>query len=590
MASPHPPVLLTPAEEEMRVVLRALFGRLLRMDPARYSPLYVGPVRRREAVLRALREAAAIHGVAVVEAREPFGSLPGDAVAFVALGDLRSRVPTSGRWVIAGDVEPDRLPPPLLAELEAEGLIYDTRQVPSPPPAGSPLGRALAEQASSEGAWTLEVSADAESATVVAAEAAVRLRILGFGVGAVWEAGSDARLEACPFPGSERPAAVVLLTGALSSGSAAALVRRARERGAALVLVGPAAAFAGFGVEGTAGSAGVVRVGPDPVPDAVRRACWPPAKEVLTGAPEAGAPRELISLVDARHRSLNHIVRSAASWERAGFLLVYGADRFGWIWIDGGDGVVLGAWRLGDDVSAMSIEDVLSRVRAMSLWDGVRALFVAATEPVPSAAPGVGVLVDTIDLDVRRTLDEVRHQRPGGGGALGQHAVAPGRVARELLVWGQAGPAQELLQAAERASPWGEEELLLLAYLTAERNPREASARLHHAAHRLADDLAGPRWGMHVDATLSALLLDVRARPSQAAHAWGVVERWLESQGDSWVSTARRAAVAYELAARAGAMQRAAQFRDLVLQLSEPGDTLPAWVSSSDPLMHAGTP
>ena len=435
------------------------------------------------------------------------------------------------------------------------------------------------------------MSAESESAPVVAAEAAVRLRILGFDVAAVWEAGSDDRLDACPLPAAPRPAAVVHVTAALSRVSAARLVRRANDAGAGLVLIGTAATMAGLGVQVGAPRAAVVRAGPDPVPDAVRRASWPPAREVLTGAPESGAPRELISLVDPRHRSLNHIVRAAASWERAGFLLVFGADRFGWIWIDGGDGVVLGAWRIGDDEAVMSVEDVLARIRAMSQWEGVRALFVAATDPVPSAAAPAGVLVDTIDLDVRRTLEEVRHQRPGGGSlAPSLLAVPPSRVARELLAWGQLRPAQELLEAAERASPWGVDEELLLGYLSADRDPREASARLQHAAHRLADDLAGARWGQHVDATLSALLLDVRAHPSHAPHAWGVVERWLESQGDAWVATARRAAVAYEIAARAGVMERAAQFRDLVLQLSRPGDALPAWVHSSDPLAHVGEP
>ncbi|HWK89220.1 MAG TPA: hypothetical protein VNP72_04470, partial [Longimicrobium sp.] len=281
-----------------------------------------------------------------------------------------------------------------------------------------------------------------------------------------------------------------------------------------------------------------------------------------------------------------HMVRSAASWERSGFLLVYTSGRFGWIGIDGGEGVVRGAWRLGDPASAShDVDAVLARIRAMTLWDGMHALFVAATKPVPPCGNPRGVLVDTVDLDVRRTLEEARDGRvPPGSLAAEVAPVPPSRVARELLWWGQGRFAHELLRAAERASPWGVEEELLLGYLSAERDPREAAARLQHAAHRLAADLGGGRWSQHVDATLAALVLDVRAHPLQAAHAWGVVERWIESQGEDWIGTPRRAAVLYELAARAGELRKAAAFRDLVLRLSRPGDALPAWLARSDPL------
>jgi hypothetical protein len=363
------------------------------------------------------------------------------------------------------------------------------------------------------------------------------------------------------------------------------LVARARERGAVLVLVGAASALAAAGLEASPGGAPLVRATPAPVPDAVRRAAWPPARDVLTGAPESGAERELISRVDGGDHALGPLVRSAASWERPGFLLVFTPARFGWIAVDGADAVVRGAWRLGDPPASAGVDAVLARIRAMGLWEGSRALFVAATAPVPSHSGGAAVLVDTVDLDVRRTLEEAAVGRvPPGSLPPGVPDVPPSRVVRELLWWGQCRAAHELLQEAERASPWGVEEELLLGYLSAERDPREAAARLQHAAHRLSDDFAGARWGQHVDATLSALLLDVRAHPGRARHAWGVVERWIESQGEGWVATPRRAAVVYELAARAGEIGEAARFRDAVLRLSRPGDALPCWLERSDPL------
>ncbi|HET6231409.1 MAG TPA: hypothetical protein VFE05_15150 [Longimicrobiaceae bacterium] len=581
---------LAPAEEEVRVVLRALLGRLLAMEPERYSPLYVGPLRRAEPVRRALAEALARNGGTLVGAEALWEGGPADAVGLAPLRAAAQilRDGAGRRWVIVGEEDPDQLPPELLARLDEVGLVYDTRQVPAPPARPSPLGLAIAEHAGQGGPWLLRVATEPDAASVVAAEAALRLRVLGYAAGAVWEPGPDGDASSAVIPASERAALVCTLDVPLTPDRAAALVRRAQEQCAALVLVGPASAVASAGAGADCPSTWV-RAAPEPVPDTVRSAAWPPAREVLTGAPEPGAERELIAAMGVTHRELNHTVRSAASWERPGYLLVFTPERFGWIAIDGRDGVV-GAWRLGEPARArQEADDLLGRVRAMSLWAGSRALFVAATPPLPERGPGPVVLVDTVDLDIRRTLDEAREGRVQPG-SLPPDPVGlpPSRIARELLWWGQGRHAQELLQAAERASPWGIEEELLLGYLSAERDPGEAAARLQHAAHRLASDLGGARWGQHVDATLAALLLDVRAHPNRAPHAWGVVDRWIESLGEEWIGTARRAAVVYELAARAGELDRAARFRDLVLRFATPGDELPGWVERSDPLPLAG--
>lgn len=584
--------MLSPAEEETRVVLRALFSRLLAMDPTRYSPLYVGPLRRPDAVQRALDDAAAACGVAVVGPEGLWDREPACGVGLVSLRAAPQilQAETPRRWIVVGDVDPDRLDAAFLERIAEVGLIYDTRQMPAPAAGASPLASALRECAARRDPWVLRVAAEPDVAQVVAAEAAVRLRVLGFTVGAVWEAGAESRLFEPVLPPAGRSALVVHLESGLPGDVVSALAARLRDRGAALVLVSSAAVSASLDAQLGPHASSFVRASPDPLPEAVRRATWPPARVVLTGAPDSGAPRDLISQVDAPHRALNHILRSAASWERRGFLLVFTADRFGWIAVDGGEAQVRGAWRLGDAHDPPPAEVVLSRIRAMSLWEGIRALFVAATDPVPPAWDVASILVDTVDLDLRRTQDEARDRGvPPGSLGVEVPPVPPSRVARELLWWGQQRPAHELLQAAERASPWGVDEELLLGYLTAERDPREAAARLQHAAHRLCDDLGGRRWGQHVDATLSSLLLDVRAYPGHGRHAWGVVERWIESQGDGWVETPRRAAVVFELAARAGEISHAVRFRELVLRLSQPGDVLPAWMESSEALVRLET-
>lgn len=583
------PVLLSPAEEETRVVLRALFARLLRMEPTRYSPLYVGPLRRAEPVRRALEDAAAGLGLPVVGADALWESAPASAVGLVPLRAAPQllRAEIGRRWVVVGDVDPDRLEPGLLDLLGDVGLIYDTRQIPTPPAGRSALATTLGECAAGAGAWALRVAAEPDAAPVVAAEIAVRLRVLGYAVGSVWEAGAESPLPDSVFGPGDRSGLVVHLDGPPPHLTVRSLAERARARGAALVFVGSGAAAAAVGVQLEPWPSSFVRASPDPLPDAVRRATWPPTRVVLTGAPVSGADRDLISQVDAQHRALNHIVRSAASWERRGFLLVFNPERFGWIAVDGRESLVRGAWRLGDAPEPPTSDAVLARIRSMSLWEGMRALFVAATDPLPACPDSAAILVDTVDLDLRRTLEEVRDARvPAGSLAVEVPAVSPSRIARELLWWGQVRSAHELLQAAERASPWGVDEELLLGYLSVERDPREAAARLQHAAHRLSDDLAGGRWSQHVDATLAALLLDVRAHPGHVRHAWGVVERWIESQGEAWVETPRRAAVVFELAARAGEIEQAVRFRDLVLRLSRPGDALPSWVESSDPLHY----
>lgn len=575
---------LTPAEEEMRVILRTLLGRLLEAQESRYFPLYVGPVRRAEPVRRALEAAAASAGVTVLGPEALCDGSSGPGVGLAPLRAARQVLAdrSDRRWVIVGDVDPERLPDEVLRRLDSDGLLFDTRQTPAPPARVSPLSLAFREREGREGPWAIRVAAEPDSASLVAAEAAMRLRLRGHAVGPVWNPGHDVVAAGAPIPSGGRPALVVQLDAAVPAERLDDLESLTRHRGAVLVMVGPQRFLGARGHD-------FVRTSPTPVPDVVRSATWPPAREMLTGAPETGTVRELISVVDGG-RTLNQVVRAAASWERRGFVLLYTPDRFGWISVDGGEGLVCGAMCAGESRGSDAAH-VLACIRAMSAWHGARALFVAATEPHPVGAWACSVLVDTVDLDVRRTRDEVR----GGGpvpevGAEHRAGIRPSCIARELLWWGQTRFACELLESAERASSWGVEEELLLGYLSAERDPREAAARLQHAAHRISVELATGTWGQHVDATLAALVLDVRTHPGRAPQAWAVIERWLESEGHGWVATERHAAVLYEIAARAGELGRAVYFRDLLLRLSPPDRPLLAWVRRSDPLPLVRSP
>jgi len=577
MSESYNGALLSPSEEETRVILRALFRRLLALDPSRYSPLYVGPLRRAEPVRRALAEAAAAHG------RETGVAAPAVVIAPLAWVDAPS--PDAVRVVVVGDVDPDRLPAAFLSRLEATGLIYDTRQTPVPGSAPSPIREALVAVAGGSGPWLLRVAADAESVPVVAAEAALRLRLFGFTTGPVLSRVPDQPASTVLGGEGERRAVVVQLDGIPAPDALERLFAHSRRSAQGTVVVGSASAMAAVATHPMAQCSACVRVGLEVVPEAVRTANWPPAREVLTGAPKRGPEREAISFAEGPNRTLNHLVRASASWDRRGFLLVYGLDRFGWIAVDGAEGVVRGAWRLGDSTEAHAgTEDVLARIRAMTFWPEARALFVAASAPCPEGFV-CEVLVDTVDLDIRRTLDEARGPSSDASSQADVPRLHPSRVARELLWWGQSRFAHELLEDAERASGWGVQEELLLGYLSAERDPREAAARLQHAAHRLSLDLDAVAWSQQVDATLAALLLDVRGQPGRAFSAWPVVARWMESQGKEWINTERRAAVMFELAARAGELDHAVCFRDLLRRLARPGDPLPEWLSASDPLL-----
>lgn len=582
-------VLLSPVEEEMRVVLRRLFVRLLEMDPERYNPLYVGPVRRGEPVRRALQEAADAAGIAMLEPEQVFDPGVQGGVAIVPLtaaGQIVGPEVAGRRWVIVGGTDPDQVPVALLERLREDGLIYDTRQVPAPTARPGGLAAELERRVATGGHWVLAVVTDADEADAVAGEAALRLRRAGCRDARVVATGTGTDAARVPMPGAAG-ALVVCVDAVPPRPAITALIESAREHAVAVVLVAPAAVIRVLEKTLALPAADVVRASRLPVPEAVRQAPWPPVSEVLTGGPAKGAFRELIFPLEPGTRHLWQVIRSAAAYGRLGYVLVYSPKRFGWILVDGDEGEVGGAWIAGDATDRpLALADAMARARAMALWEDIRILFVAASDPHPVPLGSPRVVIDTVVVDIMRTIDEVRAGSAPAGTVAAPHApLKPSRVAEHLLWWGQARYAYEVLEVAERASSWGVDEDLMLGYLSAERDPHEAAARLQHAALRLSTG-AGADVGhvQQMDATLSALLLEVRARPSYAFSAWAVVERWLESQGDGFVHTSRHAALLYELAARAGQIVFAIRFRDRLRALAGPGDPLPEWLESSDPL------
>jgi hypothetical protein len=90
------------------------------------------------------------------------------------------------------------------------------------------------------------------------------------------------------------------------------------------------------------------------------------------------------------------------------------------------------------------------------------------------------------------------------------------------------------------------------------------------------------RTAVQIDATLSAFLLDLRDRRVHPAAVWTLMEQWLESAGDGWVSTSRHAAILHEFAVRAGQAASATRFRVRAFELAAPGDPLPALLRSPE--------
>jgi hypothetical protein len=154
--------------------------------------------------------------------------------------------------------------------------------------------------------------------------------------------------------------------------------------------------------------------------------------------------------------------------------------------------------------------------------------------------PGVGL--SRLAYDLTRLADE----RAAGRAAApdprvtGRAPLPPHRVANALIARGLLRPALDLLRAAEEGPVWGADDDFLLAMLLATGDPRGASLRLRRASFRLAAAPDDPATGaLQRDATLAALLLDVRGRqmgPAPPGRRWS--SGWTQRAPAGWTARA----------------------------------------------------
>lgn len=566
-------MLLTPHEEELSAAVSSLIAGLLAATAVRPDVLYVGPITRREVVERAAIAATRQAGrtlAAADEAEEASGAVVLAEAAEIPLF-LERRV-EGQLWVVWGDREPEALPAAFRTRVEERGYLFDVRSNPVGTGHRSDL-RSVLRAAAQTGAsgFPVLVSTSRDTVAMTAAEVQLRLRTERFFPVQIVDA-LPSTVEVFTFADGPHPALVACVEEPAREAvleRIVALQRRARDRGAGLVVVAPPEtvhALEEFPAwSRTAGAAPHARTARPEVPEAIARAPWPPIEELILGAPGGGRLQDPTFYVPPGGKSFDEVLQMAESMRQPGYFLLYHSRGFGWVAVD--DDYVTGAARLGDADRGDGAGEVSARIRQMVLWPELRVVFVPGGTPREALSAAVRLPMGMVGTDVSRTLDESRAGTVAAGSLAAEpDPVPPGRVARELVHWGVPRLAVDLLHDTERASGWGVEEELLLGHLVLERDPEEALARLKHAVVRLGQEDDGARWEVQVAATLNALLLEARSRPSYALAAWAHVSRWLASAGEHWVEGPRHAAILFELAARAGDADAADRFRVQVLE------------------------
>lgn len=526
---------LSPAEEEDRLVLRALV-RALGRGPGLYPVIYVGPLIR-GGLLEA--EAATMGGLRILSVAEAMEDARAD----------RLPAPTRGAWLVHGTVEGAELPGEVRSWVERHGLMFDPRAFRgSLPPGGTPLRSALASGRPVFALSPLEMHG------LVAAEARLRLEIEGcwpvhaFAPGEVPERSTYSRFE----PGG----GVVLRPGNQKwsdlADALAALVRTGVRLVVVLDIDGVDAFGDGTGWRSLQERGVVVRLSDEREDSPEDEDGWPPVEELLLGAPEWGPIVTHPLSFPLETLPLGELLQMVAVWGRDGALVLFNEERIGWVEVVGGE--VRRAEREGDSREVVSVELAAARVRAMAAWRTGTVVFVPSRGE-SSRRIDEPLSLDRLVFELARLTDEARSGSVGGEfrpppvPRLPAHAVAAILLRRGLL-----GPAAELLGRVVATAYATAEDELLLGLILAASEPQEAVACLRRGVVRLAaEGSTDPeRCLLQVDATLNALLLEVRHRLVRPEAAWGVVERWLASAGDDWISTGRHAAILHELAARAG--------------------------------------
>jgi hypothetical protein len=554
-ADPRPSAtVISLADAEVRAPLAALFRALADRPGTLYPLVYVGPVPRGELVRRELEAACRERGLRLGAP----GEEPAPDVALVAAADA-ARAPGAAPQVVVWGAVP-------LAHLGgalAGALAFDPADYADLAATGWSLATVLARAAAAPGRVVSPVVVEGHPDTlgVLATEARMRLGVRGVHPVEVVSASDLVRGD--PAPGVGEGGAVVVRAGALADpAQRAALVEALAawgERGVQTVVVGERATretlLAERGWRRLAARAAFVMAGDELGFEEEPAAAWPALADLLPGHP-ALPPEVEAPAFPLRAFSLRDVLEIADARRESGTLVIYAADRLGWIAVS--DGAATDAGRLGDPPGRAAPELVTARVHEMGTWDdGVVAVVSGPTEP------GAGVGLSTLAYDLTRLADERAAGRiPAADPRVSARPPLPAhRVALALIERGLVRPALVLLRSAEEGPAWEAEDDVLLAMLLATDDPQGASLRLRRAIFRLAAAPGDPATGaLQRDATLCALLLEVRGRQMRPSAAWETVERWLDGAGAGWVDSERRAAVVAELALRAGRAESAAYF------------------------------
>ena len=556
---PSPAAASSLVQADVRLSIRGALDVLLEQPgPPLYNPVYVGPLRSPTPLSEELQALATARGLRLaVESEVPQGRgaiwlLDPDAAEAALTAGAK---PTAGvQWVVWGAGDAGGLPDRLAAWLASGGLVL--RPMPLLTGGTGEIAAAVALAVEEAGAaarrWVVVVAAP-EDLDLLGAELQFHLEVAGV-----------ARVRRVPAeawePGAEEvgEARVLVVDEGGAPGLAERLAAAQEREGPVWGLVVAGREFDRWTADpawaGVLGNARIVRrTGSPPLP--LAESALPTLAELLVGVPHAPKVVEDPNQFHLRLVPLEEVLQSAVGWSRPGTLVVFGPGRFGWIELARGRIGAVGTLG-GETVAAGASAEAVYRVlRRISGWADASAAFVPAEPPPDPGGAAPGVPVGQAVFAVAKALDE----GAGGGEPDRETPVRTYQVAEALVQRGLPTLAAAFMERVERASPWGPEEDLLLGHLSAERDPQAAAARLRHGALRAVHtDAPDPaRLGVYVDATLSALLLEVRAGCTLPAAAYAVIAEWLQDVGTGWVGDARHAAIWLEIALRAGAVESA---------------------------------
>jgi hypothetical protein len=540
-------VTIPPPEELLREAL-ALLCEAVSAAPGRLYPvIYVGPLAGPDALAASMRAAIRGDRPAVVEwpERSP------DAVVLCRVDEIgaarRWLGETAGAQLLAwGESAPERLPQGLLGPSD---LGVDLREaVPSPGGAGwlsTAIDRVVEE---SRHGGPLAVLARAEDLRLVADEVGLHLLTAG------WTAAElDLDRPALPEPGR---GGIALVRSADQVPAVAGLADACRREGVPLVLVVEDHAWEAVAAhpawDGTVHPAEVLTAA-GAAPGSLRRLRWPAATSLWIGPPEPGSVHTAEAFLLPTGTSLLEALCHVEVRARAARLVAWTERRLAVVEVEvgGAGGAVVGVRTLGS-APPTGGEQVLAALDAMRRWPAPLLAIVA--EP-PVGIEGVRESVQRIGFHFSRLDDEGGSGSPAGDGEL-----APVEVARALVSLGLPASAEALLSRLERDGGAGAEEEMLLAYLVADARPADAATLLRSASGRLAGCARPDAWVLQADTAALGLLLMVREGLVAPAEAWASVDAWLARAGSEWLEDARRAALLFELAGRAGQTEAARSF------------------------------